>query len=256
MAEPKRRIFDRAPNTWRDLQNCVAQVFSEIGCRVVTDTKVALPRGSVELDVFVLDTMTVPHSNYVCECKNWERRVPKSVVHSFRTVISEIGANRGLLISRRGFQLGARDAAKFTNIDLLSWREFEDLMFDRWLEGVADKLNPFFVSAHSLMDPSDLELWKMRECTEESYKEWTRICERHSLVTLWALFHWHSNAGLGRIPSINLSDEGVLSKGGVPKVLNTSRKIVDPAPLFCRSARQELERFWGLCNDGQKIHKR
>jgi hypothetical protein len=245
MTEPKRRIFDQVPHTWRDLQNCVAQVFSEIGCHVVTNAKVDLPRGSVELDVFVRDTTTVPHSNYVCECKNWERRVPKSVVHSFRTVISEIGANRGLLISRRGFQSGAQEAAKFTNIDLLSWREFEDLMFDRWLEGITHRLNPLFVSAHALMDPNDLDLWKMRECTEESHNEWSGICERYPLVTVWALFHWHSHIGLGRIPSLKITDEGVLSKRRTPRALNTYRRIVDAAPLICRSACEELERFWG-----------
>ena len=131
MAKLRRRIFDRGPESWQDLQGYVAQTFSEIGCQVHTAAKVDLPRGSVELDVFVIDVTTVPHANYVCECKNWGRRVPKSVVHGFRTVVSELGAHRGFLISRSGFQSGAREAATFTNIDLVSWREFEELLFDR-----------------------------------------------------------------------------------------------------------------------------
>jgi Restriction endonuclease len=246
MVQPKRQIFDRIPPSWRDLQICVAQVFSEIGCKVHTGAKVDLPRGTVELDVFVRDITTVPHSNYVCECKNWSRRVPKSVVHSFRTVISELGANRGFLISRIGFQSGARDAAQFTNIDLLSWRQFEELIFDRWIDGITQRLNPLFASAHVLMDPHDEDLWKLRECTEESWNEWTRICQRYPLITVWAGYHWHSHVGLEAIPSLRLTDDGVLSENRTPKVLDTYRKVVDAAPAICHRARQELEKFWGI----------
>jgi len=245
--QPKQQIFDQIPQTWRDLQDCVAQVFSEIGCEVQTEVTVDLPRGNVELDVFVCDITVVPHANYICECKNWGKRVPKSVVHSFRTVVSELGAHRGFLISRNGFQSGALDAAKFTNIDLVSWRQFEALIFDRWIDGITQRLNPLFVSAHELMDPTNEDLWNLRKCTEESYNEWFSICERYPLITLWALFHWHSNAGLKAIPSIRITDNGVLSDNGNETVLDTYRKVVDAAPKICHSARQTLEKFWGLC---------
>ena len=246
MAKLKRQIFDRVPQSWRDLQDCVAQVFSEIGCQVEIGAKVDLPRGCVELDVFVQDITVVPHANYICECKNWGRRVPKSVVHSFRTVVSELGAHRGFLISRSGFQSGAFDAAKFTNIDLLSWRQFEELIFDRWIDGITQQLDPQFVLGYELMDPANEKLWKLRECTEESYNEWFSMCTRYPLITLWALFQWHSHAGLEAIPSIHLTDQGVLSDNGNETILDTYRKVVDAAPQICRSARQELERFWGL----------
>lgn len=91
----KKRIFDRAPESWQDLQSYGAQVFSEIGCEVDTDRTKELPRGSVDLDVVIRDTTTVPHSLYVCECKHWTRRVPKSVVHSFRTAVTELGPTEG-----------------------------------------------------------------------------------------------------------------------------------------------------------------
>lgn len=246
MRKPKRHIFDSLPPSWRDLQHCVAKVFTEIGCEVQTDVEVKLPRGTVELDVFVRDITVVPNANYICECKNWGRRVPKSVVHGFRTVVSELGAHRGFLISKNGFQSGAIEAAKFTNIDLVSWRQFEDLIFDRWIEGVTKTLDPLFVAAFELMDHENEDLWKLRKCTDESYNEWFKICQRHSLVTLWALFHWHSNLGLKSIPSYHTTDEGVLSNDGNVVVLDTYRKVVDAAPGICLSARRTLEEFWGL----------
>jgi hypothetical protein len=149
-----RRIFDEPPNSWRDLQVKVAQTFAEIGCDVEIGKTKNLARGKAELDVVINDPTTTPRSLYVCECKNWARRVPKSVVHSFRTVVSDLGAHRGLLISRERFQSGAIEAAEFTNIDLLDWEEFESMMFDRWLAGVASRLKRVFEPVATLVDIS------------------------------------------------------------------------------------------------------
>lgn len=250
MVKPKRQIFDTMPRSWRDLQDCVAQVFSEMGCQVQVGTTVKLPRGTVELDVMVRDTSTVPHSLYVCECKNWAKRIPKSIVHSFRTVVSELGANRGFLISRNGVQSGAREAAEFTNIDLMSWRQFENIMFDRWLMGITRQLDPLFAWAYVLMDSEDEGLWQLREFTEDSYEEWSRICRRYPLVTVWSLCHWYSKIGLRSMPSFHLTDHRVLSDGKEEMFLDTYRKIVSSAPAICRLARQELCEFWGIPFDG------
>jgi hypothetical protein len=241
----RREIFDNSPRSWRDLQSYVAQVFTECGCNARSGVCVSLPRGRVELDVFVRDPYTAPESIYVCECKHWTRAISQSAVHSFRTVVTELGANRGFLISRNGFQAGARKAAEFTNIELLSWSEFEQLMFDRWVDGMTRRLNPLFASAHQLMN-NDQELWKLRECTEDAWNECERICGRYPLVTIWALYLWHSRAGFTSIPSLGLSDGGVVSKDGKPIILDTYRKIVDAAPVICRRARRELEGFWGI----------
>ena len=173
-------------------------------------------------------------------------RIGESVVHGLRTVVTELGAHRGFLISRNGFQSGAIEAATFTNIDLLSWRQFEQLIFDRWIDGVTKQLNPLFVAAHELMDPNNDELWNLRKCTEQSHDEWWKICQRYPLVTLWALFHWHSRVGLRAIPSYHLTDEGALSNNGGVVTLDTYRKIIDASPQICLSARATLEKFWGI----------
>jgi len=53
-------------------------------------------------------------------------------VHSFQSVVSNIGANLGYIISRNEFQSGAYEAASKTNIVLLTWNEFQALLFDSW----------------------------------------------------------------------------------------------------------------------------
>lgn len=251
----KRRIFDESPRSWKELQSRVAQVFSELGCDVTLEKTVHLPRGSVALDIVVRDKSTAPHSLYVCECKHWSKRVPKSVVHGFRTVVSELGANRGFLIAGNGFQVGSIEAAEFTNIDLLTWRQFEELMFDRWLAAITRKLHRFFHRVAPLMDPTDESLWKLRECTEESYEEWQSICRRYQLITVWTVCHELCSVGLPAIPRLGLTVDTMNSSGSTPLVLNTYRRVVDAAPGVCRAAYSELSRFWGL-NHGHEGRKK
>lgn len=60
--------------------------------------------------------------------------MPKSVVHSFRTVITDYGANFGYIISKSGYQVGAFQAAENSNIKLLTWEELMSLFEQKWLE--------------------------------------------------------------------------------------------------------------------------
>src|SRR5262249_36946600 len=46
--------------------------------------------------------------------------------------VVDSGAHRGLLVSSAGFQTGAYEAAQFSNLDLLSWEEFQRLFLNRW----------------------------------------------------------------------------------------------------------------------------
>lgn len=57
-----RRIFDRSPASWQELQTFVAQVFNEMECIAEVSVTKDLPRGTVELDVAVQDMRTGPHS--------------------------------------------------------------------------------------------------------------------------------------------------------------------------------------------------
>jgi len=119
-------------------------------------------------------------------------------------------------------------------------------MFERWLEGITRRLYPHFMSVHQLMDLNDEKLWDLRECTEDSYNEWDRICRRYPVVNVWAIYQLHSSVGLRAMPSSWLTDEGVLSSAGKLTPLDTYRKLVDSAPDICRLAREELEEFWGI----------
>jgi hypothetical protein len=136
-------IFDRDPTDWNDLQSFVAQLFAELGCEVRVAETVNLVRGAKEIDVLVSDPQTTPASRYLCECKFWNKPIPQEVVHSFRTVVSDYGAHRGFIVSRAGFQSGAREAVRNTNIDLLTFGELQSIFLDRWRVAMGRRFMPY-----------------------------------------------------------------------------------------------------------------
>jgi hypothetical protein len=121
----------------------VGQLFSELGCEVVVGGHVDLVRGSKEIDVRVRDPQTSPASQYLCECKFWNKPIPQEVVHSFRTVVADYGAHRGFIISRAGFQAGAWEAVQNTNIDLVTFPELQAIFFDRWRVAMGRRFMPY-----------------------------------------------------------------------------------------------------------------
>jgi hypothetical protein len=136
-------IFDEEPTSWTDLQNRVGQMFLELGCEVGIGTTVALVRGAKEIDVLVGDPHTAPPSEYLCECKYWARPIPQEIVHSFRTVVGDRGAHRGFIISKVGFQSGAFEAVRNTNLTLVTFTELQGIFFDRWLMAMGQRFEPY-----------------------------------------------------------------------------------------------------------------
>ena len=126
-------IEDAHPADWRLLQHGVARIFSELGLRTVEAKNMDTPRGQVELDVHAIDEQSVDQISYVVECKNWEARIPQTVVHSFTTVMHEVGANIGYIISRYGLQPGAEAYTANTNIRGMTYEEFQRHYGPTWI---------------------------------------------------------------------------------------------------------------------------
>ena len=122
------------PRDWHDLEIQVARIMEESGFIVDSEKNIKTVRGIVNIDVYAEDISQKPKIIYLCECKYWQKAIPKSVVHSFRSVVNDFGANCGLIISSYGFQSGAFTAATNSNIMLLTWKEFQELFLERWFK--------------------------------------------------------------------------------------------------------------------------
>ncbi len=122
------------PETWKDLQNEVGQILRECGFCAKVNKGIKIVRGKVKIDVYAKDYSRIPEIEYLVECKHWKTRVPQTIAHAFRTVVSDFGANVGVIVSSVGFQRGAFDTVKKSPVKLVNWKEFQDLFVNVWIE--------------------------------------------------------------------------------------------------------------------------
>ena len=98
-----------SPYNWCNLQDEVATILDQCGFHVETEKTVKTSRGKVELDVYAEEEIKGRKYSIVCECKYWKKKIPQSVIHSFRTVVADLGANIGYIISLKGFRSGVHE---------------------------------------------------------------------------------------------------------------------------------------------------
>lgn len=125
-------ITRHKPTSWKDLQNKVGEILKNCGFEVEVEKKIASARGIVEIDVFAEEQIKGRKYSILCECKYWGTNIPQTIIHGFRTVVNDIGSNVGYIITTSKFQSGAKETSNKTNIELLTWVEFQDLFFESW----------------------------------------------------------------------------------------------------------------------------
>lgn len=149
-----RLAFAVTPSGWKELQARMCQLFLEMGWEAREAVVTPLARGRKELDVHVVDNLVVPKQVYAGECKNWSSRVTQEIVHSFRTVCSDLGVTIGFLVSKNGFQSGAHEAAVMSNVRLLTFEELQQQFFQRWYEAMLLWLKPRLDILFPYWDPT------------------------------------------------------------------------------------------------------
>jgi Restriction endonuclease len=144
---------------WRDLQDKVANFFQEMGYEVRSPHVVKHVRGSKEVDVYVRDPRTsVPHVILI-ECKHWGSNIPQDTVHSFRTVMTDCGANTGIIVGATGFQAGAEKAATYSNIELRTWESLQLSYGNEWFLRQKECLAPLKAEL-AIKDSLYLDQWE------------------------------------------------------------------------------------------------
>ena len=92
---------------WEEYQDTVAAFLSQLGFDVRVDETIRGARAEHKIDVTARMSVAGVEQCWLIECKSWKRRVPKERVLTFRGVVEDVGADRGLLFSESGFQAGA-----------------------------------------------------------------------------------------------------------------------------------------------------
>ena len=111
---------------WKKYQEDAASYFRSLGLSATTDVTVNGVRTHHDVDVLVTTHYVGFDITWIVECKKWKTRVNKLHVLALREIVSDVGADRGILLSESGFQSGAIEAANLTNIQATSISELRD----------------------------------------------------------------------------------------------------------------------------------
>lgn len=113
-------------SNWREYQEEVAAFFRRQGCNAEVEKIVQGVRAKHEVDVHVTFHRSGINCTWLVECKLWKSKVSKEKVMALKSIVDDVGADRGIIVSEKGFQSGALDAVRDSNITLVtSIEEFE-----------------------------------------------------------------------------------------------------------------------------------
>jgi restriction endonuclease len=111
--------------TWKDYEHEVARVFHALDRDARVGVEVDGVRARHKVDVVVDFLRDGVPQRWIVECKHHRRRVEKLHVLALQTLVQDVGASAGLLMSEAGFQPGAHAAAARTNVLLMSVEELK-----------------------------------------------------------------------------------------------------------------------------------
>jgi restriction system protein len=105
---------------WRLYQEEAAEFFRSLGLEADTDVTLKGVRTSHDVDVLVTLDVAGFAVRWLVECKHWQEPVSKLHVMALREIVSDLGADRGIMLCEVGFQSGAIEAASLTNVQVTS----------------------------------------------------------------------------------------------------------------------------------------
>jgi hypothetical protein len=119
---------------WKEYQKVTADVFEELGCCAEVDKTVQGVRGKHRIDVWVVFNKFGFKIKWIIECKFWNSNVSKEKVLALKSIVDDVGADRGVIISKTGYQSGAIRAADKTNITLTNLEDLKETVKDDLLQ--------------------------------------------------------------------------------------------------------------------------
>lgn len=106
---------------WEQYQHRAAELLGQLGFTTKVNDPLRAPNGVVHrVDVSARMVVAGVPMLWVTECKLWNRAITKEKVSALKDIVNDLGADRGLLMSEKGFQSGAVRLAATKNITLSS----------------------------------------------------------------------------------------------------------------------------------------
>src|SRR5205085_26776 len=101
---------------WREYEAQTAEFFASLGYEARIGESLNGARGKHDIDVVVRFAKHAFQCFWLVECKAWKTKVTKEKILAFQTIIEDVGADKGIVLSEEGFQSGCFACASRTNI--------------------------------------------------------------------------------------------------------------------------------------------
>ncbi|AYF35406.1 restriction endonuclease [Vreelandella alkaliphila] len=110
---------------WFVFQEKIKDHFVSIGADAETNMRIQGVRTVHDIDVLVRTRYLGEDLTWIVEAKHWKSKVTKAQVLTLRSIVDDVGADRGFIVSLAGFQSGALDASKSTNVTLKTFEQLK-----------------------------------------------------------------------------------------------------------------------------------
>ena len=182
-------------DSWKKYQDEAAAFFRSLGFEAKTEEVIEGVRGKHNIDVFVVGEVHAIPFSWVVECKRWQNNIPKEKVMALISIVQDVGANRGFLLSEVGFQSGAIRAAQKSNVTLTSIADLKNGAKESLLEVIAGNL-------HVRLTRLKNKIFKLHKKTDEYYSHYVSTLGQLAMLEM-AL----GDALEGRYPTVYCIDE-------------------------------------------------
>ncbi len=239
-------IFNDQPLDWRDLQNKCGKILGDIGFQSEIEENIQTVRGIVNVDVLARNNNI--NESIIVECKHWNTKVPKSIIHSFRSVVSDYGANSGFIVSKAGFQKGSYEAIKNTNLYLMEFDEFQEHFKLRYLNYIISKLQKV---GHPLRKYSDWlkGTWdsEVQKLSKEKQKFHQQLCIKYNSISMASIIINYKNVITGELELKYLDEVIKMHSAKFPKEVKIEcfSDYFDWLINFCESGVHDFDRLFG-----------
>jgi hypothetical protein len=142
---------------WRTYERVVFELFCSTSHRCEKGVILQGIRCRHQIDVVVDLSFGTGEHRWLIECKSWSRRVGKRDVQAFKGVLDDLGADHGYMFSEKGFQKGAYEVARRTNITLTNLAALNATFVEEQLSSVHQQSRAFTLSVDSQDDIGNMD---------------------------------------------------------------------------------------------------
>ncbi|TWT90255.1 hypothetical protein Mal64_06390 [Pseudobythopirellula maris] len=119
------------PPDWSDYQENAAVFFRGLGMHAETNASLSGVRTTHHVDVAVRSEHSGFSILWIVECKRWKTKVSKLHVLALRQIVTDLGADRGVLLCEAGVQSGAAEASNLTNVSISSLKALQSTAYEQ-----------------------------------------------------------------------------------------------------------------------------